>query len=207
MRVNGTSTLRRTAIAAALAACAAAAAQDSSTAAASAEAAAAGSSALLATGFVLLGIGAVLAFLELFVPTAGVLAVATAVCLVASVVAFFMHSATWGFAALVAYAAGAPFAVVFGFKLWTRTPIARRMVLGGPRDAEPDAPAASPAAAGTPVRPGDAGVALTALRPVGFARFGSERLEVVADLGMIEPGTEVVVTEASAARGAVRARG
>jgi membrane-bound ClpP family serine protease len=42
---------------------------------------------------------------------------------------------------------------------------------------------------------------------VGFARFGSERIEVVADLGMIEPGTEVVVTEASAARVAVRPRG
>lgn len=195
----------------AMLACTAALAQDAATAAsaaAPAEAAAANSSALIATGFVLLGVGAVLAFLELFVPTAGVLAVATAVCLVASVVAFFMHSATWGFAALVAYAAGAPFAVVFGFKLWSRTPIARRMVLGEAREPGTDAPAgpAAPALPGA-VKAGDSGVALTALRPVGFARFGGERVEVVADLGMIEPGTEVVVTEASPARVAVRARG
>jgi hypothetical protein len=111
--------------AAALAQDAGPAAAEAAAAAAPTEAAAASSSALIATGFVLLGVGAVLAFLELFVPTAGVLAVATAVCLVASVVAFFMHSVTWGFAALVAYSAGAPFAVVFGFKLWSRTPIAR----------------------------------------------------------------------------------
>ncbi len=206
--------IRRTIAMAALAAtlaCAAALAQDASTAAsaaAPAEAAAASSSALIATGFVLLGVGAVLAFLELFVPTAGVLAVATAVCLVASVVAFFMHSVTWGFAALVAYAAGAPFAVVFGFKLWSRTPIARRMVLGDAHEPGPDAPAGPTArATACAVKAGDSGVALTALRPVGFARFGGERIEVVADLGMIEPGTEVVVTEAAAGRVAVRARG
>lgn len=210
MRMTAPGALARASAHAAVAAaalCAAALAQDASSAAAPAEAAAAGSSALIATGFVLLGVGLVLAFLELFVPTAGLLAVATAVCLVASVVAFFMHSATWGFAALVAYSAGAPFAVVFGFKLWSRMPIARRMVLGDARDADPDAPAPAAAAAGAPVKAGDAGVALTALRPVGFARFGSERIEVVADLGMIEPGTEVVVTEASAARVAVRPRG
>lgn len=215
MRMNDPNSRRRTilgiAVASAALACSAALAQDAGTAAsaaAPAEAAAANSSALIATGFVLLGVGAVLAFLELFVPTAGVLAVATAVCLVASVVAFFMHSLTWGFAALVAYAAGAPFAVVFGFKLWSRTPIARKMVLGDAREPDPDAPAGLPAraTAGT-VKTGDVGVALTALRPVGFARFGGERTEVVADLGMIEPGTEVVVTEASPARVAVRARG
>lgn len=213
MRVTVPTPLRRTILGAALLAalaCAGAFAQDAGAAAAAApaEAAAANSSALIATGFVLLGVGAVLAFLELFVPTAGVLAVATAVCLVASVVTFFMHSATWGFAALVAYAAGAPFAVVFGFKLWSRTPIARRMVLGGVREHDPDAPETPPGPAlpGT-VSPGDLGVALTALRPVGFARFGAERVEVVADLGMIEPGTEVVVTEASPSRVAVRARG
>lgn len=218
MRVTVPSPFRRPVLCAAMLAAlagAAALAQDAGPAAAEAaaaaaptEAAAASSSALIATGFVLLGVGAVLAFLELFVPTAGVLAVATAVCLVASVVAFFMHSVTWGFAALVAYSAGAPFAVVFGFKLWSRTPIARRMVLGDAREPDPDAPAGPPtrAAAGA-VAAGDTGVALTALRPVGFARFGGERIEVVADLGMIEPGTEVVVTEASPSRVAVRARG
>jgi len=177
--------------------------------AASPQAAAAQSSALLAAGFVLLAVALVMGFAELFVPTAGVLAVGTAVCLVASVVVFFMHSAVWGFAALLAYAAGAPFALVIGFKVWSRSPIARRMVLGGPAEgAEEDAPAAGAAPTGeSGVRAGDRGVALTGLRPVGFARIGGARVEVTAEFGLVDAGAEVEVTSVSGDRVTVRASG
>lgn len=153
----------------------------------------------IAAGFVLLAAALVLGFLELFVPTGGVLAVATAACLLGSVVAFFMHGMLWGFAALLAYSAGAPFAVVLGFKLWSRTPIARRMVL-----AEGEAPAAP----GTPdVAVGSEGVALTPLRPVGFVRIGTLRIEANAEMGLIEAGAGVVVSGTSGGRVTVRARG
>ena len=171
------------------------------------QAAAAQSSALLAAGFVLLAVALVMGFVELFVPTAGVLAVGTAVCLVASVVVFFMHSAVWGFAALLAYSAGAPFALVIGFKVWSRSPIARRMVLGGSGDAAEGAAPAGNAAAATAVRPGDRGVALTGLRPVGFARIGGERIEVTAEFGLVDAGAEVEVTAVSGDRVTVRACG
>lgn len=173
--------------------------------AASPQAAAAQSSALLAAGFVLLAVALVMGFAELFVPTAGVLAVGTAVCLVASVVVFFMHSAVWGFAALLAYSAGAPFALVIGFKAWSRSPIARRMVLGG--TAEPGEDGAPAAAAESGVRPGDRGVALTGLRPVGFARIGESRIEVTAEFGLVDAGAAVEVTAVSGDRVTVRARG
>lgn len=175
--------------------------------AASPQAAAAQSSALLAAGFVLLAVALVMGFAELFVPTAGVLAVGTAVCLVASVVVFFMHSAVWGFAALLAYSAGAPFALVIGFKVWSRSPIARRMVLGGTAEAaEEDAPAAG-AAPPAGVRPGERGIALTGLRPVGFARIGGARIEVTAEFGLVDAGAEVEVTAVSGDRVTVRASG
>ena len=175
--------------------------------AASPQAAAAQSSALLAAGFVLLAVALVMGFAELFVPTAGVLAVGTAVCLVASVVVFFMHSAVWGFAALLAYSAGAPFALVIGFKVWSRSPIARRMVLGGTAEvAEEDAPAAG-AAPSAGVRPGERGIALTGLRPVGFARIGGARIEVTAEFGLVDAGAEVEVTSVSGDRVTVRASG
>ena len=173
--------------------------------AASPQAAAAQSSALLAAGFVLLAVALVMGFAELFVPTAGILAVGTAVCLVASVVVFFMHSAVWGFAALLAYSAGAPFALVIGFKVWSRSPIARRMVLGGTGEPGEDGVPTATAVAG--VRPGDRGVALTGLRPVGFARIGEARIEVTAEFGLVDAGAEVEVTAVSGDRVTVRAHG
>lgn len=169
-----------------------------------ADAAAADGSGWLVAGFALLGTALALGVAELFVPTAGVLAVMTALAAIGSVACFFMHSPLWGFASLLAYSAGAPFAVVFGFKLWTRTPIARRMVLGTV-DGEPAE--GQPAPAPGPVAVGAAGIAATPLRPVGFVRFGDLRIEAVAEHGMIEAGTDVTVTESGPSRIVVRPRG
>jgi membrane-bound serine protease (ClpP class) len=163
------------------------------------------SSIWIAAGFILLALAVVLGLLELFVPTGGVLAVATASCLVASIIAFFMHGMLWGFAALLAYSAGAPFAVVFGFKLWTRTPIARRMVLGS-TDGDIEGQEPVKAMPG-PVAVGTAGVALTPLRPIGFVRFGDLRLEAAAEMGMIDIGAAVTVVESTGDRVVVRTRG
>ena len=163
------------------------------------------SSVWIAAGFILLAVAVVLGVLELFVPTGGVLAVATASCLVASIIAFFMHGMLWGFAALLAYSAGAPFAVVFGFKLWTRTPIARRMVLGN-TDADSEGVQPTKVAAGQ-VAVGTEGVALTPLRPIGFVRFGDLRMEAAAEMGMIDIGAAVTVVELTGDRVVVRARG
>lgn len=169
-----------------------------------ADAAASDGSGWLVAGFALLGATLALGVAELFVPTAGVLAVMTALAAVGSVACFFMHSPLWGFASLLAYSAGAPFAVVFGFKLWTRTPIARRMVLG---TVDGDPADGRPAAAAGPVAVGEEGIAATPLRPVGFVRFGDRRIEAVAEHGMIEAGTEVTVSESAPARIVVRPRG
>ena len=165
-------------------------------------------SAWIAAGFILLAAGVVLGVLEIFVPTGGLLAAATATCFVASVVMFFLHGALWGFAALLAYSAGAPFAVVFAFRMWTRTPIARKMVLGSTEGAASgdEGPAPVPTAAGT-VPVGAEGTALTTLRPVGLVRFGELRVEAVAAMGLIEAGTAVTVVESTPLRVVVRGRG
>jgi membrane-bound serine protease (ClpP class) len=177
-------------------------------AATAADASAAGGTAdgLLAAGFALLAIGAVLAFTELFVPTGGLLAIGTAVCLVASVVLFFMHSPVWGFAALLSYCAGAPLALVYGFKLWARSPVARRMVLGG-TDADDEEGAPIRGDARTGVHIGDTGTVITGLRPVGTARFGTERVEVLSEIGFVDAGAEVEVVAVDGPSITVRARG
>lgn len=169
-----------------------------------ADAAATDGSGWIVAGFVLLGAALALGIGELFVPTAGVLAVATGCCAVASIACFFMHGPLWGLASLLAYAAGAPFALVFGFKLWTRTPLARRMVLGGFEGGP--APDASRVPSDAPAVGSD-GVAETALRPVGWVRVGDHRIEAVAELGMVDAGAAVTVIESGPNRVVVRARG
>jgi membrane-bound ClpP family serine protease len=70
-------------------------------------------------------------------------------------------------------------------KLWTNTPIARRMVL-------------SDAAGGSDARGiavGDEGTTLTVLRPVGTVRIGQSRVDGLAESGFIDVGRRVVVTE------------
>ena len=166
-----------------------------------ADAAQAGGHGWVIAGFALLAAALVIGFVELFVPTAGLLAVATGACAVASVVCFFMHGATWGFAALLAYAAGAPVAVVVGLRVWTKSPIARRMALGEASEIRGDGAPAPRVAVGAE------GIAATPLRPVGFVRFGDVRVEATAEFGMIDPGTRVTVTESSAAGVRVRAGG
>lgn len=163
----------------------------------------------MAAGIILLALGIVLGVLELFVPTGGLLALATATCLVGSIASFFAYSTVWGFAALALYTAGSPIALVLGLKLWTRTPIARSMVLGGVEaDGELEgAPTRTPHDAPRADLQGAQGVAVTPMRPVGFVRIGAERIEAVAEMGMIEAGDAVEVVEASAARVVVRPRG
>lgn len=166
----------------------------------------------IAAGLILLALGIVLGVLELFLPTGGLLAIATATCFIGSIAAFFAASTTWGFAALALYAAGTPVALVLGLQVWKRSPIARSMVLGTSEEegAEDDGTAAS--AAGADARAmqallGAHGVAVTPMRPVGFVRIGALRVEASAEMGMIESGTAVEVIEAGPARIVVRARG
>ncbi|MBL9140818.1 MAG: hypothetical protein JNK53_03025 [Phycisphaerae bacterium] len=163
--------------------------------------AATGSSTWLAAAIILLAVGVAIAVLEMFVPSGGILAVAAATALIGSVACFFAYDTMAGVAALALYAAGAPIAIVVGLKIWTHTPFARGMVLGGvPGD---DEQSAQPVEAG-PQLVGKSGIAITPMRPVGFVRLGDERIEAQAETGMIEPGTRVTIIACAGPRIMVR---
>lgn len=133
----------------------------------------------------LLALAVVLLLLELLVPSAGALAIATGVSAIASVAAMFAYDTTWGAVYLAILCAAAPLVALGVLKLWTNTPIARRMVL-------------SDAAGGGDARGisvGDEGMTLTVLRPVGTVRIGSRRVDGLAESGFIDVGRRVVVTE------------
>lgn len=148
--------------------------------------------------------GAILFFLlELFVPSGGLLALLSALCAIGSVGAFFSHDAIFGAAALAGYAVLAPAAIIFGIRVWAKSPLGRRMILRASEsreDADDDSgPLPSPQAAAS----GDAlaallgaeGIAATSLRPVGFVRIGARQIDAVADFGVIEANRRVRVVE------------
>ena len=144
----------------------------------------------LIAGFALFGLALVLAALELVVPSAGAIAVLCALCIVAGVVSFFIHSMLWGFASLAFALGGAPFAIGYGLRLWSTTPLARRAILSTELEGS-RSPSALPA--------GTRGTALTDMRPVGRVEIDGCTLEAIAEGGFIEAGSPLAVAEGSTA--------
>ena len=85
--------------------------------------------AYLLWGFILFGAAVLLLGLEFFVPSGGMIAILCGVAAVGSVVAFFQYSTTLGIVVALGYVVLTPFALVFIFKLWLNSPIAKLMIL------------------------------------------------------------------------------
>jgi membrane-bound ClpP family serine protease len=139
--------------------------------------------------------GLALLVAEMLLPAQGLLGVAGAVALGAAVVACFRIDSRAGFGMLVALVVAAPFAGMLWVKVWPRTPVGRRMILG------PVASELSDAA----VAVGQTGVSVSELRPMGVCAFGSERVEARAESGTIAAGKSVRVVELVDRRPTVRA--
>jgi len=148
-------------------------------------------------GFVLLALGIVFFAAELFIPSGGLLATMCGLSLLGSIAAFFAHDWRWGLVAASVYAAGAPAVIIFGLKVWSASPLARRMILDG--DVDDDRPPSQRPAAlrREQLRRliGAEGEAVTPLRPVGFVRIQGERIDALAESGLIEAGSRVTVVD------------
>ena len=107
----------------------------------------------------------------------------------------------------MAYLVAAPFAVVYGFKLWARSPIGRNLILGasesvhtqGMDEQEADLENARlrrERAQKLQSMVGKHGVVLTQLRPVGVIEIDGDRADALAETGLIEEGERVIVVEA-----------
>lgn len=149
-------------------------------------AASANDSAWLVAGFALFGLALVLFALEFVLPSAGLLAILCVLSIGAGVTCFFVHAPVWGVASLAVSLGGAPFAVGYGLRLWSGTPLARRAVLGAQVGQRPQDLPALPAA-------GTRGTANTALRPVGRVRIEGRTFEAIAEDGFVDAGAPVIV--------------
>ncbi len=146
-------------------------------------------------GLVFTGIAVFLFLLELIVPSGGLLGLLCALAGIASIGSMFLYDPIWGMATLAAYAVLAPVAIVFGIKLWTSSPLAKRMILGAGEPASESALPAGGLENGLAGLVGERGVAITPLRPVGFVRVAGRRLDAVADFGVIDAEADIVVVE------------
>ena len=80
----------------------------------------------------LLLLGASLAVLEVFFPSAGILGFLSVVSVLAAVVMGFVHGPVTGMLILLGAVVGLPAAVVMGFKYWPKTAMGRRVLLMAP---------------------------------------------------------------------------
>jgi len=155
-------------------------------------------------GCLLLGAAIVLLVIELFVPSGGLIGILCAVCAIGSVVAFYRYDATWGLATGIAYVILAPILIIFLFKVWINSPVARTMILGGRDESAISEGEDEVTATGRrrlerleQLRAliGAEGTTETALRPVGTVRINGERIDALAESGVIEANVPVIVTD------------
>ena len=152
-----------------------------------------------------LGFLALLLFaVEIFIPTAGMIGILCGLCAIASIVSFFQYSSSAGGFAILVYLVATPFLLVYGVKLWSHSPIGRRLILGGTdtvdgrgldeqevEDRVETMAATSRKAADAMI--GRMATTATPLRPVGFIRYEGRRLDALAEAGIIEEGIEVEI--------------
>ena len=155
-------------------------------------------------GFILAAAAMGILLLEFLIPSGGLLGLLCGMAGIGSIVAFFMYDTQFGVAAVIGYAILTPIVLVFGFKLWINSPLARRMVLGGDIEGNSDGPPDMPGTSGharTRRRDelrqliGAEGVTITALRPVGVVRIDGRRIDAMAESGIVDANTPVVVTD------------
>ncbi len=155
-------------------------------------------------GLGLLLLALVLFAVELFIPSGGMLGILCGLAAIASVIAFFLYSPAMGGFALLVYLIATPFLLVYGVKLWSRTPIGRRLILGGTEELDGrglneeeidqeieerrrQTHATDASLIGRIAR------TVTPLRPVGVIRLDGRRLDALAESGVIDTDADVEV--------------
>ncbi len=143
---------------------------------------------------------------EFFLPTGGLLGVASVVALISSLVIAFSHSLAFGSVLLSVAVVSTPVMIASLVRVWPHTPIGRRMLNRRPGQIDDGGPAKR-------TRDGQLltelvgchGIAQTDLLPSGLVLIENEKLDAIS-MGMpIDGGAAIVVTHVDAGRIHVRA--
>ncbi len=144
---------------------------------------------LILWGILLLSVALILFFVEVFVPSGGIIAIAGAVSMAAGIVMLFKVDTRLGLLGALVTLIAIPFLVGFGLKIWPDLPWIRSLILSDPEDDEAQPPPAE--SEGLPI--GAHGRALTDLHPVGTCLLEGRRQECLSTTGLIRSGQMVRV--------------
>jgi membrane-bound ClpP family serine protease len=137
----------------------------------------------------LLGVAVLLFFVEVMVPSGGVIGFFSATSLIAGIVMLFKFNTQVGLIGAILSLMAVPFLFALALKLWPSTPIARMLLLKNPpRDDDVNQ------GDGPPVTlVGARGKAMTDLHPIGKCLIDGRHIECVAQTGLIRSGSGVHV--------------
>lgn len=140
----------------------------------------------------LIGIGFVVVFLELFVPSAGTLGVLAGILLVSGIVVAFFHSLQAGAIVLLVTVMALPLLLALMVKVWPHTPIGRRIILGH-MSAEEVMPNSETY---TEIQSlvGQLGTAKTKMLPSGIIIVNDKKYDALSDGFAIEAGQPIKVS-------------
>ncbi|MHC4897129.1 MAG: NfeD family protein [Planctomycetota bacterium] len=143
--------------------------------------------------FLLMFIGLALLIAEVFFVSGGILGVLAGVSLVTSVFLAFSHQGMgWGITMLSVAAVGAPLCIYYALKWLPHTPFGKKMYLGGPDPKQVSGSGEDPTIQGLLHK---TGVAVSDLRPSGFATIEGRRVDVVTRGELLDKNTGVRVIE------------
>ena len=133
-----------------------------------------------------------LGFLELFIPSGGVLGVVAVLALLGSVVFAFMQGTVFGLGLLMVVVVGVPFLIWYMLEIWQATPIGRRILLDPAED-----PALQPNEESERHKAllGKTGTAKSLMMPSGMIEIDGQRFDAVSAGMPIDPGTSVRVVQ------------
>jgi membrane-bound ClpP family serine protease len=156
----------------------------------------------LSWALLLLAFGLLLIVVELFVPSGGVLGFISFAAVVAAIVLAFRYSSYAGLGFLALAVLGTPALVAFGFQIWPRTPLGRRILLDVPRgeDVLPDQDFRKQ----LKELIGQVGKAKTLMLPGGPIEVAGRTYDAVSEGQPIQPETPVKVVDVRGTRIVVR---
>ncbi|MCC6426342.1 MAG: hypothetical protein IT435_05935 [Phycisphaerales bacterium] len=152
---------------------------------------------LLVWGLALLAVAALLLVVELFIPSAGMIATMSILSAIGGLVCLWRYDALWGAIGTLGTMIAGPLIFFQGLKIWRQTPLGRKMV-GEPTEEEIEARRAQEEREARELLAliGSEGEAVTDLRPVGVVRIKGKRFDALSETILIPAGSKVRVTVA-----------
>ncbi len=152
--------------------------------------------------FLLLVVGLILAVLEMFVPSGGILGFLAACSFLGAIVLAFQYSVTYGIVMILITLFGVPILIALGLAIWPHTPMGRRILLEVPTSEQVLPQDLRKQTLKALV--GQIGVAKTKMLPSGVILINGRNIDAISDGTPIEPGEQVRVLEVRANRVVVR---